>query len=1150
MRMPKDSNSFRQRFQYYKQTGKLPYKAGRVNEELATDAIQRRQLPLEYQSATRRTIADINQERLAQVMAQNQASIGPNQNVSKQLQDYYRQKDETAKWAAQKKAIEEGTDEMMLGLIDPRYIAAGAAVGAVGRAVKGTVAASKLYKSYKLSRAINKAVKAGISGAKDVPEFVPGQVGWAPKTFVRGYHASNEEQLNPNFWFNGWAQQKGAPSGFYIAGGETPEGGFLAKRPYVHNIETEFEKPMVQIGDIPARPGFENVGRNAIERSARDMGADGIIYQDIADNQLKHQYIAKTLNPDVQINVNRTAAQPMRYDYAEEVGDFGGRVVRYNRQRGRGVRYNSNGTINVEPDPIINYNNQGLLPPQVGANALVDSEGNVNMHHLANVIKQFYKKYPQAGNFREIVNRGLGGQTNLWEHIRDVVRSAQAAPVPEGATRQEFVQAALLHDIGKTLDRSYSGHPEASLKILDEMGISVSPQVRRAIKVHMRGSDMNNINRDGIGSIGKESPLARALHFADVVRSQNPMTNAPGGAYYEYRNLLYPTVDQYKILDQYKWDTDYQLENIVNPILRAYGYKEIKLGLPAKEARRQLIQKIQTHRRFVRGQHGLGDPNDPGNQDNLRHAIQQFVAREGRQPTTDELYLQGFEYFKARNTQSGTRGAESYMHKMELPWKNYMSLYTSNSSDVPMSYRRTSQNPYAIAALEMPVQDNPEWSLAELWGYNDYPMVFSPYDPSSIRPSNFNTDWRIRILPFVLDHGTGGKMISFDHDMDRRNFISLKLPEIQKQVNKDYEKVASTLQPLMPSEIEPSDFVEGYIPNNPSGRFHANHFRPHIQPAIPFSAAPFVPSPLAPAPVSKPQVIGNYAPTDYSRNSEFFDNVYSGLNYIKQQLTKNGISSEFSPYMYTRLSDKQTVIKYPRALYDLYSKLKVLNYDFCMPVPPKLRVAKDRFGVALPASKQPYHMTPKQIEAHNNANKIHYTKDGYMVGGPIFDEDGEPIASNTKYIPTKQKLIKYYLNEYFKDVRQAKSKDAFVRRAVAAYKNAYRESSWKEAEVDKRLKLALEEFERNDDKFFVPESYQHPFPFPLWSRDGYRVFVTENGAYVPGAVKPENYIFVGKRGEKALKANLKFNFNDTGERFNRGQDHIGKIYPGLTKNTR
>ena len=44
--MPKDSNSFKQRFQYYKQTGKLPYKAGSVDEELPTDAIQRMKLDI------------------------------------------------------------------------------------------------------------------------------------------------------------------------------------------------------------------------------------------------------------------------------------------------------------------------------------------------------------------------------------------------------------------------------------------------------------------------------------------------------------------------------------------------------------------------------------------------------------------------------------------------------------------------------------------------------------------------------------------------------------------------------------------------------------------------------------------------------------------------------------------------------------------------------------------------------------------------------------------------------------------------------------------------------------------------------------------------------------------------------------------------
>jgi len=53
---------------------------------------------------------------------------------------------------------------------------------------------------------------------------------------------------------------------------------------------------MVQVGDIPVTA--KNATRNEIERMAIDRGADGIIYDGIADNQLKNQQIVKTLNPD------------------------------------------------------------------------------------------------------------------------------------------------------------------------------------------------------------------------------------------------------------------------------------------------------------------------------------------------------------------------------------------------------------------------------------------------------------------------------------------------------------------------------------------------------------------------------------------------------------------------------------------------------------------------------------------------------------------------------------------------------------------------------------------------------------------------------------------------------------------------------------
>ena len=38
-------------------------------------------------------------------------------------------------------------------------------------------------------------------------QTIPGQIGWAPKQTVTGYHASNSKDLVPNYWFEGWAQK-------------------------------------------------------------------------------------------------------------------------------------------------------------------------------------------------------------------------------------------------------------------------------------------------------------------------------------------------------------------------------------------------------------------------------------------------------------------------------------------------------------------------------------------------------------------------------------------------------------------------------------------------------------------------------------------------------------------------------------------------------------------------------------------------------------------------------------------------------------------------------------------------------------------------------------------------------------------------------
>ena len=130
--------------------------------------------------------------------------------------------------------------------------------------------------------------------------IIPGQIGWAPKQTVTGYHASNSKNLVPNYWFEGWAQKTHqAPYGFYVAKGSGPKSGFLKERPYVYHYSIESKNPMVQIGEVTTP--YKNTTRNAIEKQAMGQGADVIIYQGIKDNQMLDQTIIKTLHPDVDI---------------------------------------------------------------------------------------------------------------------------------------------------------------------------------------------------------------------------------------------------------------------------------------------------------------------------------------------------------------------------------------------------------------------------------------------------------------------------------------------------------------------------------------------------------------------------------------------------------------------------------------------------------------------------------------------------------------------------------------------------------------------------------------------------------------------------------------------------------------------------------
>ena len=81
------------------------------------------------------------------------------------------------------------------------------------------------------------------------------------------------------------------------------------------------------------------------------------------------------------------------------------------------------------------------------------------------------------------------------QHTEGVVRTAQDIPVPTGYTRQDLVQSALYHDIGKAIDASQGVHEKISAdmvqKALNSDGFfgsqDISNDVINAIRLHGEG---------------------------------------------------------------------------------------------------------------------------------------------------------------------------------------------------------------------------------------------------------------------------------------------------------------------------------------------------------------------------------------------------------------------------------------------------------------------------------------------------------------------------------------------------------------------------------------------------------------------------------------------------------------------------------------
>lgn len=80
----------------------------------------------------------------------------------------------------------------------------------------------------------------------------------------------------------------------------------MAERPYHQQFKVALKKPMVQVGEVQTIPGQKNTSRNAIVKTARDMGADAVIFDGITDNKLTNQQVIAVFGNKVTPSIRPT----------------------------------------------------------------------------------------------------------------------------------------------------------------------------------------------------------------------------------------------------------------------------------------------------------------------------------------------------------------------------------------------------------------------------------------------------------------------------------------------------------------------------------------------------------------------------------------------------------------------------------------------------------------------------------------------------------------------------------------------------------------------------------------------------------------------------------------------------------------------------
>lgn len=403
---------------------------------------------------------------------------------------------------------------------------------------------------------------------------------------------------------------------------------------------------------------------------------------------------------------------------------------------------------------------------------VVNEDGSVNMRNLVRARKQLRQAYPNADNPKRIFNRDFltGMSTNLNQHTRDVVKTAQDIPVPLGYTRQDLVQAALGHDIGKVIDARQGQHEQISADMLinamRQNGIlgtqDIKPDVIQAIAEHGLGDRAMDLD-----------PLTKALHVADVTRGSTYDQAAIHAGYLFNYPREYP-----KWNFQNKPLHDELVQNI-NPVLKRYGYDTINPNSTLQEAQDALDSVINEHRSFVRG-----------------------VSDTNRAPT--QSYMLTNEPASSKIANGGRRGISGYRSFYGIPQTEYDGLYLSTNASFLDLYGNGGINgKVGLVRIPQNKVSKTSESLSERLLAGDFDI----YNSNQLyrgRSGNPQSSWTLFGEPYRLQTGR-----SLRQDMIEKD------PNVPKIEGEYIRNKGQALSWMKPSDINLGSFYwDGYSEQN------------------------------------------------------------------------------------------------------------------------------------------------------------------------------------------------------------------------------------------------------------------------------------------------------------------------------------------------